>query len=343
MEAGLHWTGDDLGSVRLMLAHRTITDPILTAPFSGGGPFPGVHLYNGDKIRSLTAELTAHLRFFRYVMVEGTGTYMLRQDGAGSRLDDYPQFWGEGGVYLAGQFLSGNLGLKAGVPRPDHHALQRIPAFTAFVVCGTEYNHAVGNGFDAGPRCSRPHRVCLHPHHVGECHRYQVLLESFHAGHGSHSAVRHIMGVSELTQPNKVVTVFGSSRPAPNDPEYRQAYELGAALAHAGFAVCNGGFGGTMEASARGAREAGGHTIGVITTAFGKRSANRWIEEVIEQESLLARMMKLIELGDAYVVLKGGTGTLLELSAVWELMNKGLMSEKPICILGGFGTVLLEH
>lgn len=137
-------------------------------------------------------------------------------------------------------------------------------------------------------------------------------------------------------QRGRIVTVFGSSRPEPTDPEYLLALELGKALARTGFTVCNGGFGGTMEASARGAREAGGHTIGVITTAFGKRSANRWIEEVIEQESLIDRMMKLIDLGDAYVVLKGGTGTLLELSAVWELMNKGLMREKPICVLGGF-------
>lgn len=133
-----------------------------------------------------------------------------------------------------------------------------------------------------------------------------------------------------------IVTVFGSSRPGPAEPEYAQARALGTALAQSGFVVCNGGFGGTMEAAARGAREAGGHTIGVITTAFGKRSANQWINEVIAEESLIARMMKLIELGDAYVVLKGGTGTLLELSAVWELMNKGLIQEKPILVLGGF-------
>ena len=46
--------------------------------------------------------------------------------------------------------------------------------------------------------------------------------------------------------------------------------------------------------------------------------------------------MKLVELGDAYVVLKGGTGTLLELAAVWELMNKGLMQERPTIVLGDF-------
>jgi hypothetical protein len=91
-----------------------------------------------------------------------------------------------------------------------------------------------------------------------------------------------------------------------------------------------------MEASARGAREADGHTIGVITPVFGRRSANRWIEEVIVEDSLISRMLKLIELGDAYIILKGGTGTLLELAAVWEFINKGLMAERPIVVLGGF-------
>jgi outer membrane cobalamin receptor len=114
-EAGFAWVGHGLGNVRLMLAHRTITNPILTSPYTGSAPFPGVRLYNGDRINTLTAELSGELHLFGYVLVEGTGTYMLRQDASGSQLDDYPAFWGEGGIYLAGTFLSDNLDLKAGV------------------------------------------------------------------------------------------------------------------------------------------------------------------------------------------------------------------------------------
>lgn len=134
----------------------------------------------------------------------------------------------------------------------------------------------------------------------------------------------------------KTVTVFGSSRPKEGEEEYEVAYELGAALARAGFVVCNGGFGGSMEASARGAKEAGGKTIGVTFTALGPRRANAWIDQVIQEETLIHRTMKLVELGDAYIILKGGTGTLLELAVVWEFINKGLMHEKPIVILGSF-------
>jgi uncharacterized protein (TIGR00730 family) len=130
--------------------------------------------------------------------------------------------------------------------------------------------------------------------------------------------------------------VFGSSRVPDGSDEYRQAFELGREIARRGFALCNGGFGGIMEASARGAREAGGHTIGVTTKLFRNGVPNPYIKEVIVKETLIERMMTLVELGSAYVALKGGTGTLLELAAVWEFMNKGLINEKPIVVVGGF-------
>jgi uncharacterized protein (TIGR00730 family) len=114
------------------------------------------------------------------------------------------------------------------------------------------------------------------------------------------------------------------------------AYHLGGALAKAGFTVCNGGYGGIMEASARGAKDAGGQTIGVVTKAFGRGAANKWIDRVVEVDTLVERLQKLISIGDAYVVLKGGTGTLLELAAVWEFMNKGMIDRKPVVVIGGF-------
>jgi uncharacterized protein (TIGR00730 family) len=140
---------------------------------------------------------------------------------------------------------------------------------------------------------------------------------------------------------NKVITVFGSSRPTMGDKEYQLAYEVGKQLSLAGFTVCNGGFGGIMEASARGAREAGGKTVGVTFDIKG-RLANPWIDENIHVPALVDRMMKLLELGDAYVVLKGGTGTLLELAAAWEFINKGLLAEKPIVIIGDFWQNVVE-
>ncbi|MEK9138725.1 MAG: LOG family protein, partial [Bacteroidota bacterium] len=133
----------------------------------------------------------------------------------------------------------------------------------------------------------------------------------------------------------RIVTVFGSSRPRQGDPEYILAYDVGKELAKAGFTVCNGGYGGIMEASARGAKNAGGKTIGIITDIF-PRKANDWIDTTHTAKTLIDRMMELISRGDAYVVLKGGTGTLLELAAVWEFMNKNIMRHKPIVVVGDF-------
>lgn len=136
---------------------------------------------------------------------------------------------------------------------------------------------------------------------------------------------------------NKTLTVavFGSSLPKPGDPEYQTAYEVGKVLAQAGFAICNGGYSGTMEASACGAKESGGLTIGVVAKFFST-TANSYIDKKIVVETLVDRLMKLIELGDAYVVLRGGTGTLVELALVWEFMNKGVIRQKPIVVVGTF-------
>ncbi|MFQ5798489.1 MAG: LOG family protein [Bacteroidota bacterium] len=143
------------------------------------------------------------------------------------------------------------------------------------------------------------------------------------------------------SQRQKTVTVFGSGKPMEGDPFYKEASELGRELARAGFVLCNGGYGGIMEASARGAKEAGGRTIGITTKAFGC-GANPWIDQEICEETHADRLAKLIELGDAYVILRGGTGTLLELATVWESRNKRLIAERPIVVLGDFWKSVID-
>lgn len=132
-----------------------------------------------------------------------------------------------------------------------------------------------------------------------------------------------------------VITVFGSSRPKEGEPDYREAYTVGESLARSGFTLCNGGYGGTMEAGARGAKEAGGSTIGVTVDLFS-RQPNRWIDREIRTPSLIRRIETLTDLATGYVVLKGGTGTLLELAYVWEFINKRFMEERPIVVVGDF-------
>ncbi len=141
----------------------------------------------------------------------------------------------------------------------------------------------------------------------------------------------------------KIVTIFGTGRAKPGDSAYELAQEVGTLLAQAGFTITNGGYGGTMSAAAKGAVEAGGEIIGITCSAFMGSKANQYITQEIITDSLDKRLDTLIKLGQAYIVLPGGTGTLLELAKVWELKNKGfLKTDKPIILLGSFWKPLVE-
>ena len=114
-------------------------------------------------------------------------------------------------------------------------------------------------------------------------------------------------------------------------------------MAQAGFTIANGGYGGTMLASAKGAAEADGEVIGVTCSTFKNSTANKYVTREIVTTSLDERLDTLIKLGRGYVVLPGGTGTLLELAKVWELKNKGfLKADKPIILIGGFWKPLVD-
>jgi hypothetical protein len=137
--------------------------------------------------------------------------------------------------------------------------------------------------------------------------------------------------------------VFGTSKIKAGDAAFAMAESLGRMLAECGFTIANGGYGGTMLAGAKGASAAGGRVIGVTCTAFQRSGANEYVTEEISTDCLEARLAKLIELGDAFVVLPGGTGTLLELADVWEHKNKGFANaDKPIILIGAFWRPLVD-
>ena len=134
-----------------------------------------------------------------------------------------------------------------------------------------------------------------------------------------------------------IVTLFGTGRAQPGEPAFVLAEQLGRALAEAGFAIANGGYAGTMLAAAKGANEAGGTVIGVTCSAFKRSTANEFITREVVTDSLEERLHNLIKAGRAYVVLPGGTGTLLELASVWELKNKGFLDRtRPVILVGDF-------
>lgn len=145
-----------------------------------------------------------------------------------------------------------------------------------------------------------------------------------------------------MTEKKKVITVFGSSRPQEGHADYTEAVDLGRALAAAGFAVCTGGYGGVMEAVSRGAHEAGGRVLAATSSFFGSRP-NRWVDEETRMGTWQERLFELVRLGDGYVACKGGTGTLVELAVVWEMLNKKAMERRPFVVLGDFWQPILER
>lgn len=109
----------------------------------------------------------------------------------------------------------------------------------------------------------------------------------------------------------KIVTVFGSSRPRQGDAEYEEARLLGRVLAEHGFVVCSGGYGGVMAAVSQGAKDAGGKTFGVTAEFFKKAKLNPWIDVEVRKKTWQARLFELIRRGDAFVACRGGAGTLV--------------------------------
>ncbi|MEE9430829.1 MAG: LOG family protein [Melioribacteraceae bacterium] len=140
----------------------------------------------------------------------------------------------------------------------------------------------------------------------------------------------------------KTVTIFGSSLPKPGEQEYEDAYQFGKLLAQNNLNVCTGGFQGIMDGVSKGASEIGTESIGITVDLFNALPSKNLSKE-IKCATLFERIEKLIEYGDAFIILPGGTGTLVELSLVWEFINKGLMNKKPIACFGSMWKSITEE
>ena len=139
----------------------------------------------------------------------------------------------------------------------------------------------------------------------------------------------------------KTVACLGFADAKGDDPLYKEAYAVGEALAKAGFVVANGGGPGVMRATTEGAKSAGGHVIGVTfypqdVAIFEGRDKNNPIDEEIKTDNYLARTLKLLEVGQAYVIFRGGTGTVSEFGMAWGLARLYFGHHKPLILYGKF-------
>ncbi|MGH0037563.1 MAG: TIGR00730 family Rossman fold protein [Myxococcota bacterium] len=131
------------------------------------------------------------------------------------------------------------------------------------------------------------------------------------------------------------VTVFGSARFAEGNEHYETARQLGRRLAEEGYTVMTGGGPGIMEAANRGAREAGGRSLGCNIRLPMEQQPNPYLDEFIELDHFFVRKVMLVKYSSAFVVMPGGFGTLDEAFEVVTLIQTGKLEHFPIIGMGG--------
>lgn len=135
---------------------------------------------------------------------------------------------------------------------------------------------------------------------------------------------------------SRVVVVYGSAGITPDTPDWQIAYDTGRHLAEAGYVVLTGGYSGVMEAASQGACDVGGHVIGSAVGFFESNGLrpNNWVREIVRFETLRERLFFLVQKPDAFVALRGGVGTLSEISLVWSLLQVGEIAARPFVLVG---------
>ncbi len=133
--------------------------------------------------------------------------------------------------------------------------------------------------------------------------------------------------------PERIVTIFGGSKCNEADLEYAQARRVGELLAAAGYTICTGGYLGVMEAASRGAREGGGRVLGIVMNQF-KGVPNRYLTDKVATPHFYERLQRLITRSIGFIAIRGGMGTVTELSLVWNKIQTSVIGPRPLVLLG---------
>jgi uncharacterized protein (TIGR00730 family) len=143
-----------------------------------------------------------------------------------------------------------------------------------------------------------------------------------------------IEGFDTLASVTKGVTIFGSARTHPDDPQYDQAVEVARLLAEAGFAIITGAGPGIMEAANKGAKLAGGRSIGCNIELPFEQGANPYVDTVINFRYFFVRKTMFIKYSNAFIIFPGGFGTLDEAFEALTLIQTGKISQFPVVLFG---------
>ncbi len=143
-----------------------------------------------------------------------------------------------------------------------------------------------------------------------------------------------IEGFDNLAGVTKGVTIFGSARTNPDDPQYVAAQETARLLAEKGFAIITGAGPGIMEAANRGAQVAGGRSIGCNIELPFEQGANPYVDTLINFRYFFVRKTMFIKYSNAFIIFPGGFGTLDEAFEALTLIQTGKIYQFPVIFFG---------
>lgn len=145
----------------------------------------------------------------------------------------------------------------------------------------------------------------------------------------------------------KKVAFFGYADAKPKSRLYQEAFAVAKLLAEHGYAIVNGGGPGVMDASTQGAVAGGGDTVAVTfdpkdAPGFEGRYVRNIVDKEIKTSNYIERMFKLMEQAEAFVIFRGGTGTISEFGTAWVLARLYYGHHKPFVLYGEFWQEIVE-
>ena len=156
----------------------------------------------------------------------------------------------------------------------------------------------------------------------------------FEIRHAMRVFVEYFRALRALHFLGPCATVFGSARLGEGTPQYEAARETGRLLAQSGFTVMTGGGPGLMEAANRGAREAGGRTVGLNIILAHEQQPNRYLDRVVTFRYFFIRKVMLVKYSYGFIVLPGGLGTFDEIFETATLIQTAKIKDFPIALVG---------
>jgi uncharacterized protein (TIGR00730 family) len=140
-------------------------------------------------------------------------------------------------------------------------------------------------------------------------------------------------GFEVLSQVKNAVSIFGSSRTRPSHPYYRLAEETAYLLAKSGYSIITGSGAGIMEASNKGAKRAGGQSIGLNIQIPVQQKPNKYVDTLLDFHYFFVRKVMFVKYAKAFVIMPGGYGTLDELYEALNLIQTQRIQKFPVVLL----------